>query len=168
MTPSDYIKSALRTDLPDYGDMIKRLQNPQVARLLHGAMGLVTESAEIMDALKKHIMYGKTLDLVNIKEEIGDQAWYLAILLDELNSSFEEVMDVNIKKLTLRYPAKFTEESAIVRDLGAERKLLEDGFKNETSEEKKEAYIAMLIDSDISEESKNKFLASALSERSKK
>ena len=39
--------------------------------LLHGAMGLCTESGEIMDALKRHIFYGSPLDILNIKEEIG-------------------------------------------------------------------------------------------------
>lgn len=47
--------------------------------LLHCATGLVTESAELVDAIKKHVFYGKPLDVVNIKEEIGDILWYIAI-----------------------------------------------------------------------------------------
>lgn len=47
--------------------------------LLHCATGLVTESAELVDCIKKHVFYGKPLDVVNIKEEIGDILWYIAI-----------------------------------------------------------------------------------------
>lgn len=47
--------------------------------LLHCATGLVTESAELVDAIKKHVFYGKPLDVVNIKEELGDLLWYIAI-----------------------------------------------------------------------------------------
>lgn len=47
--------------------------------LLHCATGLVTESAELVDAVKKNVFYGKPLDVVNIKEEIGDILWYIAI-----------------------------------------------------------------------------------------
>lgn len=47
--------------------------------LLHCVTGLVTESAELVDAIKKHVFYGKPLDVVNIKEELGDLLWYIAI-----------------------------------------------------------------------------------------
>ena len=94
-------------------------------RLLHAGIGLATESGEFLDALKKHIFYGKPLDRTNLKEEIGDLQWYCAIALDELDSSFEEVQETNIAKLKARYPDKFTEERAETRDLVKERKILE-------------------------------------------
>jgi NTP pyrophosphatase (non-canonical NTP hydrolase) len=93
--------------------------------LLHAAMGLVTESGEFMDMLKKHLFYGKPLDEVNLLEEIGDASWYLAIALNALGSSFEEVMARNIEKLQARYPDKFTEQAALVRNLDKEREILE-------------------------------------------
>jgi hypothetical protein len=48
--------------------------------VLHAAMGLVTESAELIDALKKHHAYGRPIDWVNLREEIGDVLWYLPLL----------------------------------------------------------------------------------------
>jgi NTP pyrophosphatase (non-canonical NTP hydrolase) len=93
--------------------------------LLHAAIGMVTESGEFMDMLKKHLFYGKPLDEVNLNEELGDQIWYIAIALNALGSSFEEVMARNIEKLQARYPDKFTERSALVRNLGKEREILE-------------------------------------------
>jgi NTP pyrophosphatase (non-canonical NTP hydrolase) len=93
--------------------------------ILHGALGIVTEAGEILDAVKKSIFYGKPFDLVNLQEEIGDCFWYLAILAKEAGMSFEDIMQQNINKLRARYPEKFTEEAALNRDLEAERRVLE-------------------------------------------
>jgi NTP pyrophosphatase (non-canonical NTP hydrolase) len=93
--------------------------------LLHAAMGISTEAGELMDAFKRKIFYGKPLDVVNVKEEIGDLMWYVAILLRELDLDFEEVLQLNIDKLRARFPEKFTEHHALHRDLGKERTILE-------------------------------------------
>lgn len=94
-------------------------------RLLHAALGMQTESAEFSDAIKKSLFYGKPLDVVNLKEELGDLFWYIAIAIDELDTTIDTEMDRVINKLKLRYPEKFTTDKAINRDLEAERALLE-------------------------------------------
>ena len=94
--------------------------------LLHAAMGMVTESAEFLDMLKKHIMYGKELDEVNLNEEIGDMLWYQALAVRSLKNTLSDIMDVNIKKLEKRYPEKFTEFHALNRNLEEERRILEN------------------------------------------
>jgi NTP pyrophosphatase (non-canonical NTP hydrolase) len=99
--------------------------NMQKMRILHAVMGLATESGELLDAMKKHIFYGKELDFVNLLEEHGDLFWYAAILADAVGFTFEESMERNIAKLKARYPNKFTEESALIRDLNNERNILE-------------------------------------------
>lgn len=48
----------------------------------HMALGVVGEMGEIIDQLKKAYIYGKTLDQVNIVEEVGDVAWYVAGILN--------------------------------------------------------------------------------------
>lgn len=68
-----------------------------------------------MDSIKKTIMYDKPLDVKNIKEECGDLLWYMSIMLDEVGSSFEEVMEMNRVKLEKRYPGGFTEQLAQAR-----------------------------------------------------
>ena len=98
-------------------------------RLLHGGMGLSTEAGEFLDELKKHIFYGKPLDLVNLAEECGDAFWYLAEILTALDRRFIDVMQQNIDKLRTRYPERFTHEAALVRDLDAEREVLEEADK---------------------------------------
>lgn len=117
MNTKDFIQNAIRTESPNF-------HQPN-ARILHAAIGCVTESGEMLDALKKQIFYGKELDVTNVKEEAGDLCWYLAILFDELGTSFEEEMERVINKLKVRFPEKFTEDNAFNRDLDKERGVLE-------------------------------------------
>lgn len=98
----------------------------KLGRLLHAVIGKVTEAAEALDNLKKHIFYGKPIDEVNLIEEQGDGHWYDAILYDALGADPEETLQKNIAKLMVRYPHKFESEQALTRDLGAERKTLEE------------------------------------------
>lgn len=97
--------------------------------LLHAVIGISTESGELLDAFKKHLIYGKELDLVNVAEEIGDLMWYVSIVTRYLNSlediSLQDILNKNISKLKARYPEKFTEEKALNRDLDKEREVLE-------------------------------------------
>lgn len=125
MTSQNYVANACNTESPVTPEMIERLTNPQTVRMLHAAMGLSTEAGEFVDMLKKHIFYGKPLDLVNAKEEIGDSMWYVAIAIDVLKTTLDDVMTVNINKLKARYPEKFTEFHAENRDLTTERSILE-------------------------------------------
>ena len=110
----------------DYSSATQRLSDPKLVRLLHVGMTLVTESAEFVDMLKKHIYYGKPLDMVNLKEELGDVSWGLRVGSDALGETLLAILERNRDKLKARYPDKFTEERAINRDVAAERKILEN------------------------------------------
>lgn len=123
---NNYVNHVLRTDSPVTPELLARLQDPQTVRLLHAAMGLTTEAAELVDMLKKHIFYGKPLDRVNAVEEVGDSMWYAGLAVDVLKTTMDEILTKNIEKLRLRFPDKFNESDAINRDVAAERRLLED------------------------------------------
>jgi NTP pyrophosphatase (non-canonical NTP hydrolase) len=125
MNADEYQKLADVTNLPSYSGVMARMSRAKFARLMHGAMGLTTEAGEFMDALKKHAMYGKALDEVNLKEELGDMLWYVALVANTLGVEMATIMATNIAKLRTRYPEKFTEAAALTRDLEAERKVLE-------------------------------------------
>jgi len=125
ITSENYVKNALQTEAPITPELIERLTDTRTIRLLHVGMGLCTEAAEFVDMLKKHIFYGKKLDIVNLQEEIGDSDWYSAIGIDALETTFEKILTTNIEKLRARYPEKFTEEAAINRNLKLEREVLE-------------------------------------------
>lgn len=125
MQSKNYIQDAIRTESNNFTAMNERLNDDGLKRLLHAGIGISTEAGEFLDALKKHIFYGKDLDKVNLAEEMGDLFWYMAIVADELGFEFEEVMTRNIQKLKARYGEKFTEEAAEKRDLDRERKILD-------------------------------------------
>jgi len=95
--------------------------------IFHAALGLATEAGELLDPFKKGLFYGKTLDLVNLDEEIGDHLWYIAIYAEARGKTIPELAAMNNRKLKQRYPEKFTQEAALNRDLFAERQVLEEG-----------------------------------------
>jgi len=102
----------------DEGHLSELYSNDQklITDLLHAALGMETESGEFADPLKKHIFYGKALDFDNLREELGDLLWYIAIAADALDTSLSAIMTANIKKLSERYPDKaFNEADAVER-----------------------------------------------------
>jgi NTP pyrophosphatase (non-canonical NTP hydrolase) len=125
MDAKKYKELVLKTESTDFSAISDRLKDKRTLRLLHGSCGIATEAGELLDALKKHIFYGKETDTVNVVEEVGDLMWYCAIILDELGVEFEDVMEKNINKLKARYGEKFSEASATTRNLDKERKILE-------------------------------------------
>lgn len=106
MNANEYTKNCLRT------------WNKGNENIEHCAYGLVTESAEIMDMLKKHKFYGRDFNMVNLKEEIGDLLYYIHVLCDEINYPIQQARKDNIEKLAKRYPNKF--EDVITRDVNTE------------------------------------------------
>jgi NTP pyrophosphatase (non-canonical NTP hydrolase) len=92
-------------------------------RVLHGVLGIVTEAGELAEGLVKTLLSGREIDEVNIAEEVGDVLWYVAILLDAIGLPWEPVMRANILKLARRFPQRFDGEDAILRDVGAERRV---------------------------------------------
>lgn len=125
MDAIEYQIQTARTDLPSYVPVETRVDSLHTLQLIHYGMGMVTESGEFIDMIKKHLMYGKPLDEVNLREELGDILWYVARACDTLGTTMEAVMARNIEKLQARFPEKFTEEKASNRDLDKERGILE-------------------------------------------
>lgn len=110
------------TALPRIGDRLS--EDGMSVDLFHGILGLVTETGEIAEAVTQALGTGR-LDRANLREEIGDCLWYLAVAAKALGTSLEECAKVNTDKLRVRYPQNFTEDAAINRDLAAERTVLE-------------------------------------------
>lgn len=93
--------------------------------IMHCLIGMQTDLGELSDPFKKGIFYGKDIDLVNVGEELGDLLWYVANLCRITGIDLEQQLIKNINKLKVRFPEKFTEQNAIVRNLEAERIELE-------------------------------------------
>lgn len=106
------------------GDFVERVaRDPLMSQLFHYTIGVITEANEMVVALAK-ASYGQ-LDVTNVGEEISDANWYMANIANRLNLSMEDLLTKNNAKLKARYPEKFTDENANVRDLEVERQILE-------------------------------------------
>lgn len=77
-------------------------------RLLHASMGVSTEAAELLDALKKE-MFGKNkqLSMMNIKEELGDLLFYITLAMQVCDLTFQDLIADNVVKLANRYIERF-------------------------------------------------------------
>jgi NTP pyrophosphatase (non-canonical NTP hydrolase) len=94
---------------------------------VHMLMGMTTEVGELTDAYKKHLFYPKPLDVINVKEEIGDLMWYVVNFCNINGWDLESILEQNVKKLKTRYPKDiFETEKANKRDLFMERMALEE------------------------------------------
>jgi NTP pyrophosphatase (non-canonical NTP hydrolase) len=93
-------------------------------RMNHAIIGMMGELGELAQALEKWIYYGRELDRLNVIEELGDVLWYHALLCSAVETKLSDVMRANIRKLQIRYPDRYNDDSARVRDLEAERQSL--------------------------------------------
>lgn len=73
------------------------------AHIMHMAIGISGEAGEILDAIKKRVIYRKTLDIENVKEEIGDCLFYLQGLCNAIGYELDAAIDDNMAKLNKRY-----------------------------------------------------------------
>lgn len=76
---------------------------PESANIWHHVTGIAGESGELLDAIKKHVIYRKPLDRANVIEELGDLEFYMEGLRQGLNITREETIAGNITKLSARY-----------------------------------------------------------------
>jgi len=111
-----YIEFVRQTTSPastNYADLISRLtqlevqSDADVPRLLTAALGLSAEAGEFTEVIKKIFLQGKSYNEENafhLKRELGDICWYLAQACMALDTSFDEVLQMNYEKLSARYP----------------------------------------------------------------
>ena len=104
------VTSKPSTDLPALLSLITDLDvecDADVPRLLTAALGLTAESGEFTEIVKKMILQGKPYNEDNIfhmKRELGDICWYLAQACMALDTTFDEIIEMNVDKLKARYP----------------------------------------------------------------
>ena len=108
----EFVKEVTSEPSLDYGSMASRLAELEVtgtntSQLLTAALGLTAESGEFTEVVKKILFQGKPYTEENIfhmKRELGDICWYLAQACMALDTSFDEVIEMNVDKLMKRYP----------------------------------------------------------------
>ena len=93
-------------------DIINDL-TPEKADLLHMAVGVSGEAGELLDAVKKAVIYNKEMDLENVIEELGDLEFYMSKIRQIVGITREEILKRNIDKLSIRYAkGKYSNDQA--------------------------------------------------------
>lgn len=83
------------------------------AHLMHMAIGISGEAGELLDAIKKQVIYCKALDRENALEELGDLEFYMEGMRQGLGLTREQCLEANIAKLGKRYDGmKYTDAAA--------------------------------------------------------
>ena len=83
------------------------LGGADVSHLLTAALGLTAESGEFTEVVKKILLQGKPYTEENVfhmKRELGDICWYIAQACMALDTTFDEIIEMNVEKLEKRYP----------------------------------------------------------------
>ena len=93
------------------GDGSERKEEIQVARLLTALIGMMAESGEFAEVVKKKVFQANTQftddEIYHMKRELGDVLWYWIQGCTALGFSPTAVVEENIRKLEKRYPDGF-------------------------------------------------------------
>ena len=109
----DFVTEVTSLPSTDLAALLSRIteldieNDADVPRLLTAALGLTAESGEFTEVVKKIILQGKPYNEDNVfhmKRELGDICWYLAQACMALDTTFDEIIEMNVDKLKARYP----------------------------------------------------------------
>lgn len=76
-------------------------------RLLTAAVGMSAEAGEFTEVVKKIVFQGKPVtedNLFHLKRELGDILFYLVEGCIGLDTTLDEILQMNVDKLSSRYP----------------------------------------------------------------
>jgi len=76
------------------------------------SLGICGESGELADNVKKMFYHHKSIADITQKKELGDILWYIALYCDAKGWNLNEIAQLNIEKLQLRYPDGFSFQAA--------------------------------------------------------
>ncbi len=110
----------------DYEAFVGRLEALEqhgfsTQRVLNAAIGMSAEAGEFIEIVKKIIFQGKEITEENkthLKRELGDILWYVAQACIGLNIGLSEVLEMNVDKLSARYPNGFAVARSENREKG--------------------------------------------------
>ena len=109
----DFVHDVTSTESLDYAALLTRMNKLELEddcnlpQLLTAALGLTAESGEFSEVVKKIILQGKPYNEDNVfhmKRELGDICWYIAQACMALDTTFDEIIEMNVEKLEKRYP----------------------------------------------------------------
>lgn len=106
------VHSEMVAALAKSGNDILAQLTPKDCHVLHMAVGISGESGELLDAIKKAVIYRKPIDIENVIEELGDLEFYMEGLRASLGITREQTIEGNISKLGKRYQDGYSDKAA--------------------------------------------------------
>ena len=109
----DFVHDVTSAESLDYAALLTRMNKLELeddcnlSQLLTAALGLAAESGEFTEIVKKILLQGKPYNEDNVfhmKRELGDICWYIAQACMALDTTFDEIIEMNVDKLKKRYP----------------------------------------------------------------
>ena len=109
----EFVQGVTSDQSRDYAALLSRLNSLELENdcnippLITAALGLTAESGEFTEVVKKIILQGKPYNEDNVfhmKRELGDICWYIAQACMALDTTFDEIIEMNVDKLKKRYP----------------------------------------------------------------
>jgi NTP pyrophosphatase (non-canonical NTP hydrolase) len=108
----EFVDGVTSEESKDYEAFVYRIQELEgqefpTERLLTAAVGMSAEAGEFTEIVKKIVFQGKPVNeenLFHMKRELGDIMWYVAQACMGLNTSIDEIIEMNVEKLEKRYP----------------------------------------------------------------
>ena len=108
---TEFVNAVTSSESKDYAAFDKRVfeltESVPVERLLTAALGICAEGGEFTEVVKKIVFQGKPVNEDNIfhmKRELGDIMWYVAQACMSLDTTIDEIIEMNVEKLQARYP----------------------------------------------------------------
>ena len=88
----------------------KTIANNRKESMSYSCMGLIEETGEIIAELRKPLFKGnfheKALDIPNIKSELGDLFWYIALMSRDYNIDIAELEKIEVTENELQLPKR--------------------------------------------------------------
>jgi len=109
----DFVEGVTSEPSKDFAQLLARMTeleatgDADLPHLLTAALGLTAEAGEFTEVVKKIILQGKPYNEDNVfhmKRELGDICWYIAQACMALDTTFDEIIEMNVDKLKARYP----------------------------------------------------------------
>ena len=108
----EFVKQTTSPASSDFNKLIERMkehddEGVKLTHLLTFALGASAELGEAVEIIKKCLLQGKPFNddaKVHLLKELGDVLYYIGQFCIAMDTSFEDIMQINYEKLSARYP----------------------------------------------------------------
>lgn len=100
---SQAMENRKTVEFNQYQEFVKTMKvYPEKHAIVYPALGIAGEGGEIAEKVKKWLRGDRELDKTEVAKELGDVCWYIASMADDLGFTLQQVIQMNVEKLTSR------------------------------------------------------------------